>query len=282
MGWVILAAICVAGFAITFRYFERYHVPMLPAIAVNYAVAFGCGLLVAPPTRPADLQALGVPAALLGTLFVLIFSISGLSVQRAGVARTTIAGRMSLVLTILGTVLLFNEGIGVGTTLAIALAIAGLLLTALVPESRQEKRSWILPILLFLCSAMADIGVSAVQRTLATESGTRILPTLCFGASTAVSMLLLTAQQRWAELAQRRTWVGGAALGVVNYASLLFLVLALAQLKATVVFPLMNLLAILFATATSIALFKERLLPRQWWGIVLCVVSLLVILTSGT
>ena len=189
---------------------------------------------------------------------------------------------MSLVLTILGTVLLFNEGIGVGTTLAIALAIAGLLLTALVPESRQEKRSWILPILLFLCSAMADIGVSAVQRTLATESGTRILPTLCFGASTAVSMLLLTAQQRWAELAQRRTWVGGAALGVVNYASLLFLVLALAQLKATVVFPLMNLLAILFATATSIALFKERLLPRQWWGIVLCVVSLLVILTSGT
>src|SRR6188768_3906641 len=129
MGLVILAALCVAAFAVIFRYFERYDVPLFPAIAVNYFVAFCCGLVFAPPWRPGDVSLLWMPSALLGGLFVTIFSLTGLSAQRAGAARTTIAGRMSLVLTVLGIVILFHERITMLQIIGIAVALIGLLLT---------------------------------------------------------------------------------------------------------------------------------------------------------
>ena len=74
MGLVTLAALCVAGFAILFRLFERYEVPMLPAIAINYAVAFVCGMIVAPPSPATSSGSLLLAAAGLGALFVSIWN----------------------------------------------------------------------------------------------------------------------------------------------------------------------------------------------------------------
>lgn len=283
MGLVILAALCVAGFAITFRLFERFNVPLLPAITINYATSVVCGLLIAPPNLTEDLPALGIPAALLGGLFVLIFSLSGLSAQRAGSARTTIAGRMSLVLTITGTVIIFHEHIGGITLLGIGLALVGLVLTSITNEEQGTQRSWVLPLLIFLCSGAADISITVIQRTLTTTANSSSFPTLCFGASSGVSIVLLIIRKQQATLKHMRTWVGGAGLGVVNYASLLFLVQALeaGAYPATVIFPMMNILAILFATAVGLAFFRERLSVRQWCGIALCVSSLALIMNAS-
>jgi multidrug transporter EmrE-like cation transporter len=65
-------------------------------------------------------------------------------------------------------------------------------------------------------------------------------------------------------------------LGVVNYASLLLLVMALGkgELPASLIFPLMNIGAILFATGAGILLFRERLTRLQWTGVALCVLAL--------
>ncbi|MBP7515484.1 MAG: DMT family transporter, partial [Flavobacteriales bacterium] len=126
---MILTALCVAAFAVIFRYFERYDVPLFPAITINYAVAFACGLVLHPPWSGGDISLLWMPSALLGVLFVSIFSLQGLSAQLAGAARTTIAGRMSLVLTVLGIVLLFHERIAVLSIIGIVVALVGLLLT---------------------------------------------------------------------------------------------------------------------------------------------------------
>lgn len=283
MGLVILAALCVAGFAITFRLFERFNVALLPAITINYATSVACGLLIAPPDLVKDLPALWLPAALLGALFVLIFSLSGLSAQRAGSARTTIPGRMSLVLTISGTVIIFHERLGGITMLGIGLALVGLVLTAITKDEHGTQRSWTLPLLIFLCSGAADISITVIQRTLTTTENSATFPTLCFGASTCVSVVLLLIRKQHHALRHLRTWVGGAALGVVNYASLLFLVQALeaGRYPPTEIFPMMNILAILFATAVGIGFFHERLSVRQWCGIALCVSSLALIMGAS-
>jgi len=283
MGLVILAALCVAGFAILFRFFERFQVALVPAIAINYNVAFVCGLLVAPPWKAEGTKDLLLPAALLGSFFVMLFSLQGISAQRAGAARTTIAGRMSLVLTISGTVFLFHETLSATALIAIALALVGLVLTSITATAERTERSWMLPFLIFLGSGAADIGITYIQRVLTTSANASTFPTLCFGASAAVSAGLLFARGEHNALRHLRTWVGGVVLGVVNYASLLFLVQALdaGSLAASVIFPTMNIFAILFATAAALLLFRERLSVRQWVGIVLCV-SALALIMSGT
>lgn len=279
MGYIVLAALCVAGFAVLFRYFERYQVPLLPAIAINYSVAFLCGLLVAPPWQAPGVEALLLPASSLGALFVIIFSLTGLSAQRAGAARTTIAGRMSLVLTIAGAVILFNERLSAWSVLGIILALVGLVLTSL-PQARtgNEAPSYYLPFVIFLCSGIADISVTYVQRVFTTEANASTFPTLCFGASALVSMALLFIRREHEALRHARTWVGGVVLGVVNYASLLFLVWALGagSYPASIVFPAMNILAIIVATGAGMLLFAERLQFRQWAGLALCVVALIL------
>ena len=277
---VILTALSTAAFAILFKYFHRYSVPLFPAITVNYFVAFTCGLLIHPPWGVGDASLLWKPAIGLGCLFVTVFTLNGLSAQKAGAALTTIAGRMSLVLTVISTMLLFDEHIRFWSWVGIALALLGLLLATRAEQGSTEKRSWLLPLLIFLGSGACDIGVNAFQRTRTTTLNEAAFTTMCFGAASCVSLLVLFIRKEHRSLAHGGVWVGGVLLGVVNYASLLFLIAALGagELPASSIFPLMNIGAILFSTAAAVLLFRERLSARQWIGIALCVFALVFIM----
>ncbi len=281
MALVILAALCVAAFAVIFRYFERYRVPLFPAITINYLVAFLCGLVIHPPWRVGDISLLWTPAAVLGALFVGIFSLQGVSAQQAGAARTTIAGRMSLVLTVLGSVLIFHERLSARTAVGIGAALIGLILTTAKGKEEGTKRTWLLPFIIFLGCGLADIMVSAAQRVRATSLNEAAFTTMCFGSAALVSLIVLVARGGARASLTPRAWAGGIVLGAVNYASLLFLVLALgqAELPVSSIFPLMNIAAILFATFAAITLFKERLSLRQWIGISCCIAALVLIMT---
>lgn len=282
MALVMLAALCVAGFAITFKYFERYSVPLQAAITVNYLVAFICGLIFHPPWNVGDNSALWLPSAGLGCLFVTMFSLTGISAQRAGAARTTIAGRMSLMLTVIATAFIFHEQVSIGGWYGIALSLLGLVLTMQRGKTTDNGSSWSLPLIIFLGSGLCDIGVTVAQRTYTNDLNEGAFTTFCFGAACAASMLLLFFRKRITELRSPRAWIGGIVLGIINYASLFLLVSALGQgtMPASTIFPLMNIGAILFSTFAAIVLFKEKPSSRQWIGIVVCVLALSLIMRS--
>ncbi len=279
---VILAAICVAAFVVIFRSFERFQVPLLAGIAVNYFVAFLCGLALSPDRSALEVPGVLPSGLLLGVLFFSVFWLIGLSSQRAGVARTTVAARMSLVLTVVSSALLFHERISAPAWFGIALSLAGLALATAKQSNTGGDRAWLLPLIIFVGSAVCDMTVAVAQHWFVPDEGGGTFATLCFGAAAASSFITLGLRDKNYRALTGRAVIGGTVLGIINYASLHFLVEALgpAGLPASTVFPLMNIIAILIGSMAAMLLFRERLSRSQWIGIVLCV-GALVLLTYG-
>ncbi len=76
--------------------------------------------------------------------------------------------------------------------------------------------------------------------------------------------------------------LGGIALGIPNFGSIYFLVLALRTngMESSTIFPLNNVAIVMISTFLGILLFKEKMLPKNWIGIALAVASIILIATS--
>lgn len=279
---VILAALFIAALFIIFRSFDARAIPLLPAIVVNYFTAFAVGALVSRPWSAGDLGPLWTPSVIMSFLFISVFYLTGLSAQRAGVAATTVASKMSLVLTVVFSVIVLKEHQGALGWAGIALALAGVVLSSWSSDGRGRAGAWALPALLFLGSAAVDIGINIIQRTCTTPATEAVFPTLVFGFAglLGITWVLLRGERK--AFADPRTWIGGTVLGAVNYGSLYFVVKALAAsgMPSSSVFPLMNIGVILFGSLASAVLFKERPGRVHIAGIALSVVALVLIIAG--
>src|SRR5690606_26703178 len=162
---VAVAAALMALLFLVFKVFDRRNIPLFPAIAVNYVIASIAGISFAPPWQVEDLSGLWWPAIGIGVLFVVNFQLTGLSAQRAGVAATTVASRMSLVLTVLAAVWLYDERPGTPGWIGIACALASVLFASITRGTRAIGGAWKLPLLIFLGNAVIDISINWMQRT---------------------------------------------------------------------------------------------------------------------
>ncbi|MBL8000844.1 MAG: DMT family transporter [Flavobacteriales bacterium] len=282
MDLVILAALFVATLFVLFKVFELRAIPLLPAIVVNYATAFVCGLVISRPWAAGDLSLLWTPSLLLSFLFISVFYLTGFSAQRAGVAPTTVASKMSLVLTVLFSVLVFKERQGPLGWAGIVLALVGVVLSSWGGDGRARGSAWLLPVLLFFGNAAIDIGINVTQRTRTTPLTEAVFPTVVFGFAGVLGLVWVYVRREQKAFSDPRTWIGGVVLGAVNYGSLYFVVKALANsgLPSSSVFPLMNIGVILFGSVASMALFKERPRPVHLAGIAASVLALLLIMSA--
>ncbi len=279
---VIAAAALMASLFMLFKVFDRREIPLMPAISVNYLVALAFGTLYAPPWQAGDIANLWIPAIGIGILFLLIFYLTGLSAQRAGLAATTVASRMSLVLTVIAAVVLYGDRPGWIGWLGIVAALVGVTLSSLVKGSGGVRGAWLLPLLIFLGNAVIDISVNWMQRMHLTPATEAVFPALCFISAALLSVVHVALRDGFATFTDPGVLIGGGLLGVLNYAALLMIVRALAYsgLPSSSVYPLMNVCVIMFATVASIFLFGERLRKAQWIGIGFAVLALVLILNA--
>lgn len=282
MALVAIAAFWLALFPVCFAAYGRREIPLMPVIVVNYFTATAWGVAVAPPwSMPLPPALLGASVGL-GTLYVTVFYITGLSSQRAGVAATSVAGKMSLVLTVLAAVALFGDRPTALGWLGIALALIAVPTAASAPGPPGARGQWLLPVLLFFGNAVIDITINAVQRALLDARTEALFPTLVFAVAGSIGLAAMAAKGRLRALLSPRALIAGALLGSINYASLHFVVASLARsgMPPSTVFPLLNIGVILFSTAIGIAALGDRPRRVQWIGIGLGVAAMALILLA--
>jgi drug/metabolite transporter (DMT)-like permease len=280
MALVTAAAFFMAVLFLLFKVFENRRIALLPAIVVNYFAAFLCGVLVAPPWSVGDITPLALPSALLGFLFITIFYLTGISAQRAGVAATTVASKMSLVLTVLFAVFVYGDRPGPSGWTGIILALIGVVLASWVRNRGAVRGEWILPTILFFGNAIIDIAINWIQRNRLTASTEAVLPTMVFACAGILGALWMLRSREHQAFARPEVWLGGSLLGIMNYAALYFVVQALAHtgMPSSSVYPLINIMVILLGTAASMLIFRERPRGIQYIGIACAMLALALIL----
>lgn len=282
MALVAITALWMALLLICFKVFGKREVPLLPAIAINYATACAWGIAVTRPWRIEMPTALLMPALFLGVLFIALFYLTALSSQRAGVAATSVASKMSLVLTVLFAVLFLGERPSTIGWIGIGLALVAVPLASYARGAPGARGAWLMPALLFVGNAAIDITINKVQRDLLTPTTEPLFPTLVFAVAGAIGFGALAMRGELRTVLQPKALIGGIVLGSMNYASLYFLVTTLARsgLASSSVFPLLNIGVILISTVIGLALFGDRLRRVQAGGIALAVIAMGLILLA--
>lgn len=283
MGLVIGAALLQAVLYLLFRVFDNRRIPLMPAIAVNYVVAMLFGVIYAPPWQAGDLGALWGPSLGIGALFASVFFLTGLTTQRSGVAASTVASKMSVVLTVLFAVVVHHERPDLLAWIGLAVAMVSVVLVASSAGRSEQGTRWRLPLALFIGVACIDITINAVQRSVLTPELEAVFPTLGLGFAGVFAMAYVLTSRDRKVLARASVWIWGGLLGVANYATLLLVLKALAHsgMAASTVFPLISILVILFGTAGSVLLFAEKVSTTQRIGIGCAVLGLVLLMGAG-
>lgn len=269
---------------VIFKLFSVYKVNTLYAIIINYIIAFGVGILfyegdVAPNEIPQKSWFWGT--LLLGCLFILVFNLMAATAQRVGVSVASVATKMSLVVPVLFGVLVYREQLSTLQVMGIILALGAVYFASAKGKSMTLGRSslW-LPVLVFLGSGIIDTSLKYVQETHIAADEFPLFSATVFGSAAVVGLLLLTIKSFKTTLnMELKDILGGVALGVPNYFSIFFLLHALQHpsLNSASVFTINNVAIVMFSTLLGIALFREHISPKNWGGIALAVVSIVLV-----
>lgn len=279
MSFLIASIVCSVLVSVLLKLMQRRGIDTAQGITWNYlAASLLCFALLDPPlaalARP---DAPRAELALLALLLPGIFLALSASVRAAGIVRTDIAQRMSLVLSLLAAFLWFGER-------ADGLRIAGLVLgivaiACLVARPERGARSdgwqaWALPLLVLVGYASVDVLLKRLS-----AAGTPFAASLqlAFVAAFAV-MLAIQVLRAWrTRIAPTAAALGsGLLLGALNFANILFYVKAHRALpdNPAVVFSMMNIGVVVLGTLVGMVAFGERLGRLNLLAIPLAIVAI--------
>ena len=279
MVYLLISVACSVLVYVMLKLMQRRGIDTAQGITWNYlAASMLCFGLLDPPL--AALGHAGAPWAELALLALLlpgIFLALSASVRAAGIVRTDIAQRMSLVLSLLAAFLWFGEQ---ANTLRIAGLVLGVVAIAcLVARPERGPRydgwqAWALPLLVLVGYASVDVLLKRLA-----AAGTPFAASLqvAFVAAFAV-MLLLQGVRAWRRktLPTRAALTAGLLLGVLNFANILFYVKAHRALPdhPAVVFSMMNIGVVVLGTLVGVIGFGERLSRLNLLAIPLAIIAI--------
>lgn len=278
---LLLAAICSVLVSVLLKLARRLDVDVGQAIAWNYVVAASLSAWAfAPATSGLRAAAAVWPALLaLGVLLPTIFLALAGSVRHAGIVRSEVAQRLSLLLSLLAAFALFGEPLSATKSWGIAAGLAALLGLVWRPsidsgDMPDGARRWTFPLLVFLGFGVIDVLFKRVAQA-GVPLGAALL------AMFVLALLVSLVLQAW-RLASGQAHLGGRSLaaglllGLLNFGNILFYLRAHQALpgQPALVFAGMNLGVVALGALAGLVVFRERLSRLNLAGLSLAVLAI--------
>lgn len=268
---------------VIFKLFSIYKINTFYAIVTNYFVACSVGLLF----YKGDIIISAIPdkpwfigTFFLGVLFILVFNLMATTAQKVGVSVASVATKMSLAIPVLFGVFWYQEALSYFQILGIVLALVAVYFASIKTKNiNLPKTSLLLPILVFLGSGVIDTSIKYLQEIHVEETEYSLFSAVVFASAASIGVLSIVFKSKKKSI--NISWkdiLGGLVLGIPNYFSIYYLLKALQSetLNSASVFTINNVAIVMFSTLLGIALFKEKLSFKNWMGIGLAVISIVL------
>jgi len=282
MIFLCLSILCSSLINWVFRRFKQAQINTLHAIVINYLTCSIVGQSLGGTfifSNSQQEQPYFWFSLLLGFLFVGIFFSMAKTTELFGVASNAVSSKMAFIFPALFYFFWLDEQISGLKWLGMGLAIlAVFIINRRQKQTSTQKGPLYFPVLVFLGSGIIDSCMKWIDITYLKGASPLMPTTTIFTGAFLVGMTLLIIRKDFR--IQKKDWIAGILLGIPNYFSIYFLLLAIQELASQstgAIFAVNNVGVILFSTLGSILLFKDKLTKMQLVGLSLSILSILII-----
>lgn len=248
----------------------------LSMLATNY---FICSLLsmayagfdVVAPTVPGFSVTLWL-GLVSGVLYLAGLVAFQTNTRKYGIVLSSVFMKLGLLVPIVMSVLFFREVPSLSQIAGFGIAVFAIVLINWKKED-SGKRFGIGLIIMLLLSGGAD-AMAKIFETFGPESLSQQYLFYTF-ATAFVLCLILVAQNK--EKPGLPEFLYGTLIGIPNFFSAKFLLGALGQLPAVVVYPTFSVGTLLIVTLSGVIVFKERLSKLQWFALATIIAALILL-----
>ncbi|MFM6949162.1 MAG: EamA family transporter [Aquirufa sp.] len=271
---------------VNFRMHQKWKVDTTVAILFNYPVCFLTGWLHQLNALPFNWPSLGLSFGILGlgVGFVVTFLFSGISTQKNGMAVTSLANNLSLVVPVLFSILLMGQWatFTMQMFLGLLLAFGAIILFNPSISKTENKGSYLALIAVFVGYGLTNTTFSYLNGAVAQMVGGTIpFMLMALVGSMIASVIVLNVQFARGKIEiNKQSILASIPLGLPNFFSFYFLLKALDYYKndAAIVLPVYNIGVIACTTLVAGLFFKEKFNKKQYLGLLLGVFAILLLL----
>ena len=275
---------CSTFIFVIFRIFERFNIGTFQAIVANYFTAFLCGILMHVNEFSTDsfLHLEWLPfVSLSAVLFITLFIMMAISAQKNGIAATSVAVKMSMAVSMLGMIFIYNEVISFTKLVGIFFALIGVFLIASSGEKSSKKNAAYMLIVLFIGSGLLDLNLNYAQNHVFNHISSSIFTAYGFAAAgtIGVGVHIIQRFRVKSQPIKAKNLIAGFLLGIPNYYSIYFLLESYQILtwQDSSILAVVNVSVVLLSVIIGFIVFKEVIDKRKLIGILAALIAIFLL-----
>jgi drug/metabolite transporter (DMT)-like permease len=281
MSYLIVSILLTTSLFIYLRFLDIQKIQISSSLIGNYITCIVLGLLLLHPNSSnasIHFNSVYYYCLLLGILFFIIFYLMSYSSGKIGVGITGAATKISFVIPAILSALILNQSLGLWQIISCIIAIFAIGFMLESKKNNVDGSLYLIPFIIWLGSGAIDFILGYLKNHLNSQGLNQELSIVFIFTGACLSALLYLKLKK--EKLFFKHFAYGIPLGIANYFSIHFLMLALGSgyFTYTELYLINNIAIVLLTFVLGLILFKEVFNLKKGIGLALCLLSIITMI----